>query len=254
VSAEVAEARLRALKVPNVGRIADLVEQNAPNLASYLTEDVTGKKLPIYLRRLGSNLCDERDSISAELHALQRHVEHIKRIVSKQQDYAKTLGVIEPCRASQLVDDAIALSGESLSQLGIEVRREFADVPEALLDRHKVLQILVNLVGNARHALGAADRPDRRLTARVQGPTGQGSIEIAIEDNGVGIAPEHLAKMFTHGFTTKKEGHGFGLHMSALGAKEMGGSLTCRSAGVGCGATFVLTLPWQAPRRASARN
>jgi signal transduction histidine kinase len=68
-------------------------------------------------------------------------------------------------------------------------------------------------------------------------------VSIIVRDNGIGIPPENLIKIFNHGFTTKRDGHGFGLHSGANAAKEMGGSLTAESNGPGLGATFTLELP-----------
>jgi signal transduction histidine kinase len=110
------------------------------------------------------------------------------------------------------------------------------------VDKHKVLQILVNLVRNAKYALDDGGRNDKRLTVRVA-TDGDGFVKISVIDNGVGIPPEHLTRIFAHGFTTRKNGHGFGLHSGALAAKEMGGSLSVHSDGPGQGAMFVLSLP-----------
>jgi C4-dicarboxylate-specific signal transduction histidine kinase len=104
-----------------------------------------------------------------------------------------------------------------------------------------VLQILVNLIRNAKYACDEAGRPDKRLSMRVT--KGDELVRIAVRDNGIGIPPENLTRIFGHGFTTKKDGHGFGLHSGALAAKELGGSLTAHSDGVGRGATFTLELP-----------
>jgi signal transduction histidine kinase len=72
-------------------------------------------------------------------------------------------------------------------------------------------------------------------------------INIVVTDNGVGIPSENLNRIFNHGFTTRQQGHGFGLHSGALAAREMGGKLTARSDGSGAGATFTLELPLQPP-------
>jgi C4-dicarboxylate-specific signal transduction histidine kinase len=141
------------------------------------------------------------------------------------------------------MDDAFGIAGESLEQLGIEVVRDYQPVPETPLDKHKVLQILVNLISNAKHALVAHGRPDKRIVARIGCAAVTGGLRLEIGDNGTGIAEPHMEKMFTHGFTTREHGHGFGLHTSALAAREMGGSLTCSSGGPGRGAAFVLELP-----------
>jgi C4-dicarboxylate-specific signal transduction histidine kinase len=114
-------------------------------------------------------------------------------------------------------------------------------VPPITIEKHKVLQILVNLIRNAKHACDASGRADKQMAIRVS--NGGGHVRIAISDNGVGISPENLTRIFAHGFTTKKDGHGFGLHSGVLAAQEMGGQLTVHSAGPGAGATFTLELP-----------
>ena len=80
------------------------------------------------------------------------------------------------------------------------------------------------------------------ITVRAQ-PNGAGLAIISVADNGIGIPAENLTRIFAHGFTTRKHGHGFGLHSSALAASEMGGALRVQSDGHGCGATFTIELP-----------
>jgi two-component system sensor kinase FixL len=104
-----------------------------------------------------------------------------------------------------------------------------------------VIQILLNLLGNARHAVAGRADGDKRVWLRtsVEGDM----VRMEVRDNGIGIAAEHLPLMFNQGFTTKKDGHGLGLHSSANWARELGGALRCRSEGLDTGATFVLELP-----------
>ena len=135
----------------------------------------------------------------------------------------------------------------ALSRHGVEVVREFESVPPMNVEKHKILQILVNLVRNAKYACDESGRADKRLTVRVA--NGDGRVKISVIDNGIGIPPENLTRIFNHGFTTRKGGHGFGLHSGALAAKEMGGSLTVHSGGLGQGAAFTLELPCPAQER-----
>jgi signal transduction histidine kinase len=109
------------------------------------------------------------------------------------------------------------------------------------MDKHKVLQILINLIRNAVHACDESGRPDKCLTLVVA--NGEGRIKMSVLDNGIGIPPENLTRIFNHGFTTRKDGHGFGLHSGALAAREMGGHIRAQSGGLGKGATFTLELP-----------
>ncbi len=114
-------------------------------------------------------------------------------------------------------------------------------MPPITVEKHKVLQILVNLMRNAKFACSESGLPDRQMTLRVSRDAD--IVKISVSDNGVGIAPENLTRIFSHGFTTRKDGHGFGLHSGALAATEMGGRLSVQSDGLGLGAAFTLELP-----------
>jgi signal transduction histidine kinase len=152
--------------------------------------------------------------------------------------------MVEPASVVELVEDAIRINAEALIRHGVEVKREFADLPPVLLDHHKVLQILTNLISNAKYALSDSGQDDKILTICVTEPQG-GHFRIEVHDNGIGITEENLARIFEHGFTTKKHGYGFGLHSAAIAAKEMNGSLTAHSDGPGKGTVFILELPFQ---------
>ena len=206
-----------------------------------LAEDENGQKLPGYLARLGQHLVVENEQLLSEVNQLSRNIEHIKEIVAMQQSYAKVSGVFEMLPAERLVEDAIAMNSGAFERHGVTVERQFHPAPLARVDKHKVLQILINLLRNAKYALDDASRPDKRITISIE-PAGE-QVRIAVADNGIGIASENLTRIFGHGFTTRQDGHGFGLHSGANAATEMGGTLTATSAGLGHGATFTLDLP-----------
>jgi C4-dicarboxylate-specific signal transduction histidine kinase len=172
---------------------------------------------------------------------LRKNIEHIKDIVAMQQSYATVAGVTESIKASELVEDALRLNAGALTRHDVQVVRQYDADPTLEVDKHKALQILVNLIRNAKYACDASGRDDRRLTLHLA--QNGGRVKIVVLDNGVGIPPENLTRIFSHGFTTKKDGHGFGLHSGALAAQEMGGSLTAHSEGPGHGANFTLELP-----------
>ncbi|HLW25973.1 MAG TPA: ATP-binding protein, partial [Steroidobacteraceae bacterium] len=173
--------------------------------------------------------------------ALRENLEHIKDTVAMQQKYAKRCGVTEIVLPADLVEDSLRLNAGALERHGVTLRREFNEVPAINVDRHKVLQILVNLIRNAKYACDDSGRPDKLIILRIES-AGHG-VRISVIDNGIGISPENMARLFSHGFTTRASGHGFGLHSAVLAAQELGGSLHAQSAGPGCGATFVLELP-----------
>lgn len=241
-SAGVISDRLRAsAALSGLAQVTQMLEQHRDDLAAFLGRDHRGEHLIKYLHTLEQHLISDRATVLEELRELTRNIEHIKEIVARQQSYAKISGVTEIESIDRLLEDALRIQTDELAQQNVEVIRRFDPVPQIPLDKHKVYQILVNLIDNARHALVETASGGRRLTLRV-GRNG-GRVFAAVSDTGVGIAPENLTRIFSHGFTTRRDGHGFGLHSGAIAAREMGGSLRGESAGVGQGATFTLELP-----------
>ncbi|MBN1207576.1 MAG: PAS domain S-box protein [Myxococcaceae bacterium] len=243
VSASLVADGLRKLRVSGVGRAAALFEEHSADMASFITRDPRGQQLPAYLKALAQGLKGEQEVLLQEADALLSGIEHIKSIVNMQQEHARPVGAEEEVSVPQLIDEALRLHAISFERVNIIIERDYGEVPRIMLDRHKLLQILLNLMMNARHALVSSDQQEKRLRIRVRRSSDGGKLLIEVADNGMGIAPEHLPRLFTQGFTTKKDGHGFGLHISALAATEMKGRLTCSSPGGGQGATFTLELP-----------
>lgn len=246
VSATLVSDRLRNSKMVGVVKVAEMLQAHREELGTFLTQDEKGKQIPEYLRRLGEHLTAEQQEVLDELRALSQGVEHVKQIVSMQQSYAKVAAVLEEVEVAGLVEDAIRMNTEALARYQMELVREMEPLPTALTDKHQVLQILINLISNARHAMREV-KGEKKLTVRVAPVKNDAArFMIQVRDTGIGIPAENLTRIFGHGFTTKPQGHGFGLHTSALTAKAMGGSLVVQSDGAGTGATFTLELPLRA--------
>ena len=139
------------------------------------------------------------------------------------------------------MEDSLRLNAGAFARHGVTLKREFGDVPPITVDKHKVLQILVNLVRNAKYACDESGRSDKLITLRIEGTAPECASRVI--DNGIGIPAENMRRLFSHGFTTRKSGHGFGLHSGALAAQELGGTLRAESEGPGKGAAFILELP-----------
>ena len=243
VSATLIKDILQNSKTGQLHRVADMVRDHLDDFSAFVEEDEKGKLLPRYLIRLAESVEGENRRVVEELELLVSNIEHTKRIVSMQQSYAGMLGTSEAVSLIGLVEDATQINGASLERHGITVNRVYTEVPECYLDKHKVLQILVNLIRNAKYALIESEATEKLLTCRI-GMNGEKRIRVEVSDNGVGIPEENLSRIFSLGFTTRKDGHGYGLHNSALAAKDVGGSLTARSEGPGRGATFILEVPY----------
>lgn len=245
VSATLAVDQLRRSEVSGLLKLRDLLKGETDPHA-FLAHDERGKLVPGFIIELADHLNHERDHTLTELQSLSHHVEHIKQIVDAQQSFAGKAGVEEELDVAEVLETALAVSQAALSRHSVSIVREFEDIPRVRTDRHKLLQILVNLITNAKHALADNTADNRRLTLRL-GRYEEDATRLRIEviDNGSGIANENLNRIFSYGFTTRKDGHGFGLHSAAVTAKTMGAELSVLSDGPGLGAAFTLKLPLQ---------
>jgi signal transduction histidine kinase len=241
VSAALAREVVAKSKANNLPKVVEVVMQHRDDFSAFVRSDPRGQKLPEYLAQLAEVIVRDNRAVTAELESLARNVDHIKLIVAAQQDRVRPSEAIETFDVAGLLDDAL----RSARCDEIEVTRRYDELPPASLDRHKLLQILIVLLANARDAVMTRKQGERQITVHARrGATGE--LEISVEDNGCGFDPGQIDKMFTLGFTTKPAGRGMGLHYSACAARELKGNLTARSAGVGTGASFVLALPLRA--------
>jgi signal transduction histidine kinase len=237
ISATIVAERLRESEVASLAKVSEMIEEHGADLAAFLTTDERGKIIPGFITELAQCLGEEQRTMLSEVENLSKGVEHIKQIVAAQQSMAKTSNLGTAVVPASLFETALGLQPPGLSQ-SVRVGKQFDEIPEMMLDQHKVLQILINLISNARQAAMARPAGEREinLSVGIVAAADGDRLRFRVADNGVGIAPEHLTRIFSHGFTTKKEGHGFA-------AKEMGGSLTASSDGANAGATFTLDLP-----------
>jgi signal transduction histidine kinase len=251
VSANVLSDYVEGFAVWRLERVVELLKEHESALASFLTQDSRGARVVPLLGGLVEHFRGQESTIQKELQSLRNNVAHINDIVAMQQSYAKLAGVQEIVEVTALVEDSLRMNAGALARHGVDVHRDYGARPRVNLDKHKVLQILVNLVRNAKYACDESALPDRRITLQVTERDGR--VQIQVIDNGVGIPQENLTRIFQHGFTTRSGGHGFGLHGAAIAARELKGSLTVHSDGPGSGAMFTLDLPVYSEEPASAK-
>jgi signal transduction histidine kinase len=251
VSANLLSECTRNSKAANLARVVAVLREHQANLAEFVTAHPQGKHLTNFLESLDHQLSEERAQVVNELGCLGKNIQHIKDIVSMQQSYAMVGGVQEQVSVTELVEDSLRMSAASLIRHRVDIIRDFGDTSIINVDKHKALQILVNLISNAKQACVESGRPDASVTLST-GRFGD-RIRVSVEDNGVGIPAENLTRIFNHGFTTRKSGHGFGLHSAALAARDLSGSLTVSSQGPGSGAIFILDLPAQPQQQAQPK-
>ncbi len=242
ISADLVARKLRTSKTQGLARAVTMINEHKHDLGEFITVDERGKLLPGYLNQLVEAIAAEQQNMSDELTQLSKSVDHIKDIVATQQSYAGVSTMEEPLHIHELLEDALRMNSGALTRHNVTVVRQYDEVPQVMADKHRLLLILINLISNAKQAMAnLSDRP-REITLQVRAIE-EATLHISVKDDGEGILPENMTRIFAHGFTTRKDGHGFGLHSCALAAIEMQGHLTAHSDGPGKGAVFTLELP-----------
>jgi PAS domain S-box-containing protein len=238
-----ARRELKSSRLEQLQQATALLRSNRETLAAFLTSDERGRHLPDYLPALSAQVLTNSRAVQAELETTEQLLRHLNDIVSAQQELARIGGQYESISLSELVETALRVQSSELAH--IEVTRAYEELQPIITDRHKLLQILVNLISNARDAIEAGSGDNRRILVKL---AREGDLALlTVEDSGVGMSQEILSQLWRFGFTTKKNGHGFGLHNSANAAHEIGATLTAHSDGVGRGSRFVLSLPIRNP-------
>ncbi len=237
VGSEALQRQLKGMPLDYLRRMADMVAEHQ----LFLADHEKMKLLPSVIEKLTHNIEQQHQACCDELTTLQTHVEHIATIVKLQQESAGYQAMLETVELTALMESALTLSFNDSIEPEIRIEKHYEQPIHGVLDKHQVLQILVNLVSNAKQAIAQLPLGEGHLSLSIESNAEQ--ILFKIKDNGEGIAAENIEKIFGHGYTTRAEGHGFGLHGSSLNAKQMGGCLTVVSSGPGQGAEFTLMLP-----------
>ncbi|MFO0975052.1 MAG: ATP-binding protein [Planctomycetaceae bacterium] len=236
------QERVSSNHVPSLRKVVGLLDSQQSRLGDFFEHDPRGKQLPVYLRTLASTLETEQQGLLDELQSLDVNVDHAKRIVAAQQNLARGYCFEEEISLGDVLDNAMTVVRASFERHHVQLNLDADETPMVVTDRHKLIQILVNLFTNAKDAVLHLPPSERQIDVRVSSLNNE-SIRIDVTDRGLGIARDHLTRIFSQGFTTKSSGHGFGLHYCGLAASSLGGSLTVFSDGPGKGATFSLQIP-----------
>ena len=240
VSSQLLKEKIKSSKVNNLQKVLSLMEEHTDNIGKFITSDEKGKMLPEYLIKVGITLKEEQDNSLKELSTLHDGINHIEEIIAVQQSYAGVSGLVEKVALSAMMDDVLKMHSEIFRKYKINIIKKYSKTNPILIEKGKLIQVFVNLLKNAKESLEAKDEKNRIITINILEDKQQQTVEIT--DNGTGISKENLTKMFSYGFSTKKEGKGFGLHTSALAMTELKGKLIAQSDGKGKGAKFIVKV------------
>lgn len=234
----------RNSKIAGLCKANELLKANMGNIVEFFTSDKKGKLLPDYYFKVAVGLEQDMARISKEAGELGGKIDMIKEVINTQQKYAKIGSYSEKLSVQSVVSDAMIVQDASLRKWGVDITTRFHDNLTATVNKSKLLQVITNILKNANEAMRENDLLNKPKKLLIEsGLLGKSHIYIKFTDNGIGIARENLVRVFNHGFTTKVDGHGFGLHASANAMTEIGGKLEAHSDGEGHGATFTVTIP-----------
>ncbi|MBL7149536.1 MAG: tetratricopeptide repeat protein [Candidatus Cloacimonetes bacterium] len=241
VSSQILKEKIISSKVNNLTKVLALMEEHFDNIGAFITSDEKGKMLPEYLLKVGVTLKEEQDNSLKELSILHNGINHIEDIIAVQQSYAGVSGLIEKIVLSEMMDDVLKMHSEMFRKYKIKITKKYSQTKSILIEKGKLIQVFMNLLKNAKESLEMKDEKNRIITINILENEAYQVIEIV--DNGIGIVKKNLGRIFSYGFSTKKDGKGFGLHTSALAMTEMKGKLIAESEGIGKGAKFIISIP-----------
>src|SRR5262249_21168522 len=158
ISASVLAENFKQSKIPFLGKVSAMLNEHKENLGEFLTNDPKGKQVLGYFSSLAEQLAGEQKDAIRELESLQKNIEHIKNIVGMQQNYGKISGVTEKVQPADLLEDAVRMNSSALERHHIGLVRDYNPSAEVTVERHKALQILVNLIRNAKQACNDSGR------------------------------------------------------------------------------------------------
>ena len=245
VSAGIVEKMMRSTGVYQVlRRVADLVDGNRHDLVHFFGRDPQGRRVARALHEMGDLIDEGNESLVHELANLNVQAGHLNEIVKSMREIQK--GRPDRFDINILIEDAVKMQSHALRKHSIEVEQNLEPLPPVRGRKSQILQILVNLIKNAYEAIveeaEQSPLPTERMIAIYTHQDGD-QVIVEVCDSGPGIEPDHLDQVFSHGFTTKPRGHGFGLHYCRKVMREMEGDLTVRLDGPLRGATFVVRIP-----------
>ncbi len=247
VSSSLLKQQIEKNNIKRVSNIACLIRENENNLVEFLSTKKNGVNVIDYIEQLAQQLVDEQGLFSRELISLLNNVEHVNDIIRRQQSHATPGSIKQHVNLDELIDDVLKINNLHGPLHGISVQISLAEMVAVYVDKHNLIQILNNLISNAKQAIeSGTENPTIQIRSSID--TENETVSITVTDNGCGITRGNQKKIFQFGFTTKESGHGFGLHTSANAAQSMGGKLSFASEGYRRGTSFTLTLPYKQNR------
>ncbi len=227
--------------IASLKKVNKIIRDNFHNIEDFICNNPKGRKCLEYYLKLEEMFDNEADISKKHQHRLSVKLTAIEEIIITQQAYSKGKSLGELVNIIEIIEDVLTMQKSTLENYNVNVIKEFNNLPDVNLHKMKLLHILINLIKNAKEALEEQSVDERNI--KVSTSADDTSVFIKISDNGYGITSENMKKLFSHGFTTKETGNGYGLASSASYMEEMNGKIRAESDGAGKGTTFILEFP-----------
>lgn len=232
---------IKKSKIDGFIKANKVLREHINDIGKFISEDPKGEKIIRYYLKLEEPLREEREEIVSQSNRLEEKIDLINEVIAAQQTYAGTSVHANQTSLADMIDNALALQAGSIERHGLVVEKDLQATKPIMAQRSKLIHVLVNIFKNAKEAMSENAPEEKKITIKTW--EDKKNVYLSIADHGPGIKPEHLGKIFTQGFTTKKEGHGFGLHSSANYMNEMNGNIKIENREGEKGALFVLSFP-----------
>ena len=225
-----------------LNKAVTMLSEYEDDLGRFFTSDARRKHFMPFLRQLN----DRSGDLLVEVQSLIENVDHVNSVVTAQRAHATTSAQESLCEPEEIIQSAIQITTESFRESRIKLNQSFDKINPVVLDKEKLLQVLVNLLSNARNAIDKAKSNQREVSINLRAE-GCHEFKITVMDTGIGIAAADIEGIFSQGFLTRNthRRYGSGLHHNAQVIQEMGGTLTATSGGKNQGASFQISLPIQ---------
>jgi signal transduction histidine kinase len=240
-SATVIQDTVRQSKVERLSKANELLRENIDRIEEFIAEDPKGKQLLNYYLKLEDPIKKEQQKVLKQSQRLSEKIDLISEVIAAQQSYAGASIEADKASLDEMVNDALSLQSTSIERHGLTIKKDLQSIDPITAHRTQLIHILVNIFKNAKEAM-VGNTPEEKII-HVKTWQQDDEVYLSVSDNGHGIKKENIDKVFTQGFSTKSEGHGFGLHSCANYMQSMGGEIKVESDGEGEGTTFTLIFP-----------
>lgn len=228
-------------KIDGLVKANKLLREHIDHIDQFIFEDPRGKKLLNYYLKLEEPLKKEREDIVSQSERLDEKISIISDVITAQQSHAVSNQITSETDLSEIVESTLSLQEDLVDDYKLDITTELKAGTPVIAQRSKLIHVLVNFIKNAGESMEENGDDDKKLMIKTWEDSYK--VYLSVMDNGKGIKVENIDKIFSHTYTTKNKGHGFGLHSSANYMKEMGGKIEVDSKGNGMGTTFTLVFP-----------